>query len=55
MWAGEKRPRLRELVQAMPDGMPRLVPGAEVAYFPLLCEEPRLMRLCLMGTRTLML
>ena len=54
-FCARRDPRLRELVQAMPDGMPRLVPGVEVAYFPLLCEEPRLMRLCLLGTRTLML
>ena len=54
-FCARRDPRLRELVQAMPAGMPRLVPGAEVAYFPQICEEPHLLRLCLLGTRTLML
>ncbi len=37
------------------DELPRVLPAAEAAYFRGMAEEPKLDRLCIEGTRTLML
>ena len=45
---------LEWLAAVLTDGLPRVLPAAEVAYFPRM-EEQDLMPLCIQGTRTLML
>lgn len=46
---------LQLLYEAMPQGLPKILPGAEVAYFPRISEKAGLERLCIAGTKTLML
>lgn len=51
----EKRKNaLRRLRDSLTDGMPELIPGAEVAWFPKISMQD-LTPLCLQGTRTLLL
>ena len=45
---------LERLTSALPEDFPRVLPAAEVAYFPRM-EEQDLTPLCIQGTRTLML
>ena len=45
---------LERLSAVLTDGLPRVLPAAEVAYFPRM-EEQDLTPLCIQGTRTLML
>ena len=45
---------LERLAAVLTDGLPRVLPAAEVAYFPRM-EEQDLTPLCIQGTRTLML
>ena len=45
---------LERLTSALPEDFPRVLPAAEVAYFPHM-EEQDLTPLCIQGTRTLML
>ena len=46
---------LHKLLSAGTEGLPRIVPAAEVAFFTGISERPGLERLCIQGTRTLML
>ena len=46
---------LRTLTEAMTEGLPRVIPAAEVAFFSGIGEHPGLERLCIQGSRTLML
>ena len=46
---------LDRLLVNLPEGLPRILPGAEVAFFSGISEKPDLGRLCIQGTRTLML
>lgn len=46
---------LEKLMSAAPDGLPRIIPAAEVAFFSGIGESPFVERLCVQGTRTLML
>lgn len=46
---------LGKLLTAVPDGLPRIIPAAEVAFFSGIEEYPSLERLCIQGTRTLLL
>ena len=47
---------LEKLIDALPEkGLPRIIPAAEVAYFSGMGEHPSLERLCIEGTKTLML
>lgn len=46
---------LKNLLAVMPQGLPRILPAAEVAYFPHISEKCDLKKLCIEGTRTLML
>ena len=46
---------LDRLLVNLPEGLPRILPGAEVAFFSCISEKPDLGRLCIQGTRTLML
>ena len=43
------------LLVNLPEGLPRILPAAEVAFFSGISEKPDLGRLCIQGTRTLML
>ena len=45
---------LERLTGVLTDGLPQVLPAAEVAYFPRM-EEQNLTPLCIQGTRTLML
>lgn len=45
----------RKIESALEPDMPKILLGAEVAYFPRMSDETQLNRLCLEGTRTLML
>lgn len=45
---------MERLTAVLTDGLPRVLPAAEVAYFPHM-EEQDLTPLCIQGTRTLML
>ena len=45
---------LEKLRAVLPEGLPRILPAAEVAYFPHM-EEQDLTPLCIQGTRTLLL
>ena len=46
---------LQKLTESVPEGLPRILSAAEVAYFSGVGEHPSLERLCIEGTRTLML
>ena len=46
---------LEKLLTVAPDGLPRIIPAAEVAFFSGIGEYPSVERLCIQGTRTLML
>ena len=46
---------LRKLTEAMPKGLPRIIPAAETAYFSGIGEHPGMERLCIQGSKTLML
>lgn len=46
---------LDRLLVNLPEGLPRILPAAEVAFFSGISEKPDLGRLCIQGTRTLML
>ena len=46
---------LEKLLIAAPDELPRIIPAAEVAFFSGIGEYPSVERLCIQGTRTLML
>ena len=46
---------LEQLRAALPDGLPRVLPGAEVAFFSGISEREGLERLCIQDTRTLLL
>lgn len=46
---------LEALYEAMPEGLPRILPGAEVAYFTQMSDRDDIERLCIEGTRTMML
>lgn len=46
---------LEKLLAALPEGLPQIIPAAEVAFFTGISERAGLERLCIQGTRTLML
>lgn len=46
---------LRKLTEVMTEDLPRIIPAAETAYFSGIGEHHSLERLCIEGTRTLML
>lgn len=46
---------LKKLLSVVPEGMPQIIPAAEVAFFSGISERAGLERLCIQGTRTLML
>lgn len=46
---------LEKLLNASPDGMPRIIPAAEVSFFSGISEQVGLERLCIQDTCTLML
>lgn len=46
---------LEKLLAALPEGLPRIIPAAEVAFFSGISERAGLKRLCIEGTKTLML
>lgn len=46
---------LQKLAKSVPEGLPCILSAAEVAYFSGIGEHPSLERLCIEGTRTLML
>lgn len=46
---------LEKLRAALPEGLPRVIPAAEVAFFTGISEHAGLERLCIEGTKTLML
>lgn len=46
---------LEKLLAALPEGLPRIIPAAEVAFFSGISERSGLKRLCIEGTKTLML
>ena len=46
---------LEKLLAAMPEGLPRIIPAAEVAFFSGISERGGLERLCIRDTKTLML
>lgn len=46
---------VQKLTEAMPEGLPRIIPAAEVAYFSGIGEHPDVERLCVQGSKTLML
>lgn len=46
---------LRTLTEAMTEGLPRIIPAAEVAFFSGISERAGLERLCIERTKTLML
>lgn len=52
----ERRAAALERLQAvLPEGLPQIVPAAEVAFFGGISERRGLSRLCIQGTRTLLL
>ena len=46
---------LEKLLAVLPGGLPRIIPAAEVAFFSGISERAGLERLCIEGTKTLML
>lgn len=46
---------LEKLLAKLPKGSPWIIPAAEVAFFSGISEHPHLERLCIKGTRTMML
>ena len=46
---------LEKLAAALPEGLPQIIPAAEVAFFRGISECAGLGRLCIQGTRTLLL
>lgn len=48
---------MRKLMEALPENeaLPRLIPAAEIAYFSGIGEHPGMERLCIQGSKTLML
>lgn len=53
-YIGRRAAALRQLAQAWQPGLPRLLPGAEAAFFPGIGEKENLDLLCLGDTRTLL-
>lgn len=46
---------MRKLTEVMPEGLPYIIPAAETAYFSGIGEHPGMERLCIQGSKTLML
>lgn len=55
MFLQRRQQSLDMLAEALPDGSPRLIPGAEVAWFSSLAEEPELEKLCIGNTNYILL